>query len=138
MPKPPSSATLSQPPFRPLLWSVGILLAFLFLQAIVSIALALIGLGMHPAMGFFTWFAVCGSVGFGIYRRCRPERVHMLVLQGFACLYMVAISLAVIYRSSGAIDAGSLMRSLGVVFGLFIAGSLGFVLAAKVRSRLST
>lgn len=123
-------------PFNVFSWSTAILILFLLIQAVVVTAYAATGYSPSPTLALFTWGAVSAAISFGLVSRCDPTIKQLLVLQGFACFYMLCVSVAVTLKTRGALSASLVSLLAGSIVALFASGAIGVALARMIRGRL--
>lgn len=125
-----------KPAFSLLGWSLAVFLVYVLIQVLVTFTYALFGVALHPALGLFVWFATSAAIGHSLLLRHRPSRTDLALLQGFACLYVALIALAIGLRSAEPFELLGLAQILIIVVGFFIAGLVGFELARVLRDWL--
>jgi hypothetical protein len=124
-------------PFNVFVWSTMTFIVFLAIQLTVVMTFAALGYARpSPFLALFTWCAISSSITFGVLCRCEPSLNQLLVLQGFACFYMLCASLAVTLRTQDTFSLTLAGLVLASVVALFASGSVGVVLARVIRQRL--
>ena len=126
-----------KPPFNVFTWSLAILGIFGVLQGFITIALALWGQQPHFGVGIFNWFAISAALSFSLHTRYKPQRSHLALLAAFACFYIVAISLAFMFRSPDPIDATRVVDFLARTVGLYVISFLGIGFGRYLREKIS-
>jgi hypothetical protein len=128
------SSTLN-PPFNLFVWSFGLVALFFAVQTLISVAYALAGYTLSPPIAVFTWFSLSTALGYSLHRRCSPETLHMVVLQGLAAFYIFVLSAAANAVTAGGLSFAVVAKAFGAALLLFLCGAIGFSLAHVLRHR---
>jgi hypothetical protein len=113
------------PSFSLVGWSLSTFIIFIIIQATVSVSYGAWGHSLSPFVGFFTWAAVSGALVYAIRSKYKTEPLDFLFLQLMACFYMLAVSMALIFRSGAEAGFGGLFGSLLVMAVFLGSGLLG-------------
>ena len=124
-------------PFNVFGWSFGMFFLFVLLQVCTATVLATLGFQQTLFLSLFTWFASAGAVTFTLLSRQPVELRHLLLVPGFACFYIFAVSTALRLRA-GNMDSGAIwFKELITVVGLFLCGTLGVAIVRLLRERFA-
>ena len=123
-------------PFNVLGWSLAVFILFAMLQILTVTAFTLAGSPVSPYVGLFTWAAVSSAITYGLISRYRASLRHLLIVQGFACFYMLATSAAVNLRARGGLAQIDWLQVAVTIAGLFLCGVIGIAFARMMKERL--
>jgi hypothetical protein len=124
-------------PFNVFAWSLGTFVVFVMLQIVSATVLVTLGHEQTLLLSLFTWFASTAAVSFVLVSRYPAALRHMLLVQGFACFYVFAISTALRFEA-GNLGAGTVwLKELITVLGLFLCGTLGVASARLLRGQIA-
>ncbi len=122
-------------PFNVFGWSFGMFSLFALLQIVTATVLATLGYQHSLFLSLFTWCAAAAAVTFALLSRQPAELRHLLLVPGFACFYMFAISTA-LRLQGGNVGGGAVwFKELMTVVGLFLCGTLGVAIARQLRGQ---
>ena len=130
-------STKREIPFNVFGWSLAVFLLFSLVQVVTVTAFTFAGGGISPFVAIFTWAAVSAAISFALMSRYRPTLPHLLLVQGVACFYMLAIAIAMALRSSSSLAPPPWASILGSIAALFTAGAMGIALARLIKDRSS-
>lgn len=124
-------------PFNVFGWSFGMFFLFALLQIVTATVLATLGYQHTLFLSLFTWFAAATAVTFTLLSRQSAALRHLLLVPGFACFYMFAISTA-LRLQAGNVGGGAVwFKELMTVVGLFLCGTMGVAIARILRGKLA-
>ena len=115
-------------------WSLATYAAFLGVQMMIMLPVTLSGSQLSPYLGFFTWFAVSGGVGWGMLKKYEPDLRQILIVQALATFYMLATSIAVAMRLEAAFTLPLAFRTFSIAVAFWACGSLSIYLIRHFRS----
>lgn len=122
-------------PFNVFAWSLAVFLLFALTQSVAVATLVFAGSSASPFLTFFTWAAISGAIAFGLLSRHSASLRDLLIVQCFACFYLLAMAVAMIARKGEPFSISTALHLVFSIAAFFASGTAGIAVARAIRDR---